>query len=209
AQVFAAIFAVVAIGYSIKIMDYYRISDDLFREKARKAITYIKYNRIDIPVDKINSGGPYGGSTNYLYHDAVGHLDHYMLDEVLKSEQEESENQRQGELSKSDPNEKVISELTYCIADIGRTKAAVTRFENEKSRTLKPIKETTFIASIMIAISLIMLWLEFIKIDLLIIPCLIMFLISLYVIASKFIETFTDKPALKNGSRIHNPSEEG
>jgi hypothetical protein len=200
AQVFAAIFAVVAIAFSFKIMNIQSELENLRKERRRKIKVFeseVVYESFD---DEVKSQmTPH--SFNELKKE-IWELDDWLIDRFLDAIQK-----RCVELIKVYRREQPINEILVKQSkkkyySIGRTKAATKRLRNRHNEAILNVIKSVVLASAMVILSLLMLWSEWYK-DYFVLITLPIFILVVYRITFLFVWTFSDsKPSFRSIFRI-------
>jgi len=167
AQVFAAIFAVVAIAYNYRIMVISRKLEDLSKEKVRKAILHQDHWGFDELKMKLN--GILSVEINKKIKEAIWHLDESMIELILDSIQSRCgsliSDVRKGiqsdedEQSKKNKNQR-IQNFESIKNSIAGTKSEFIEVSARKSEALKRVIQSVIIAAAMVCISLVMFLIE-------------------------------------------------
>jgi hypothetical protein len=196
AQVFAAIFAIVAIAYSLKIIIIHRQIDNLRREKIGKAILYKEnwgYNYLNkklrghLSVPALNE-----------FKERVSELDDWTINEIIESIKERCHEQINGFQSDQNQNAESIAfrenKIKYfheVIASLGNTKAEDTKREKQNTLASNNVVISVISTMSMVVLSLIILWFEWYE-SYFVIIAFLLFTFTIIRIGYLFVQTFSD-----------------
>jgi hypothetical protein len=200
AQVFAAIFTVVAIAFGFKIRNIQSELENLKKERRRKIKAFeatAVYECFDDEFRIQISPHSFAELKKEIWE-----LDDWLVDRFLDAIQKRCVQLIEVYRRELPINETLVKQSKKKYYSIGRTKAAAKRLKNRYNDAILNVIKSVVMASAMIILSLLLLWSEWYK-GYFVILTLLIFSLVVYRITFLFVQTFSDsKPTFRSICKI-------